>query len=245
MKHLLVLIGCLGYVICQDPPGPTPSAGPGNTTTNGTTTGTTNGTAACDPFLRDCPGSSCEPGEVGRLIVLQPGRNTYAYVGTPINITWMYTPSTDNTTYPRNGFEFYYKKKEDTDWKRIGFSPKGNSSQTSFLWNPTEPLLKDTRYELLVLVDNVTSLPKTPGNTPSCLAPGFPVGNFLFADLLGYPEEFVVLSPPTGTDPNNPESCTKFCPSVTNDAATSTSVFSFHQFLLYLELIGGAVAFLY
>lgn len=179
MKFHLLFIGFLGFAACQDGSTTQNQTNPGNGTTAG------NGTArapACDPFLRECPGSDCEQGEPGRLIVIKPGKSTYAYVGIPTNITWIYTQSTDNKTYPISNFVFYYRKKGDTSWRDIGSAGKGNTTTTSYLWNPKDALLKDTRYELLVLVDNVAS-PGTgensPGNKPTCYAKGFPIGMFL------------------------------------------------------------------
>lgn len=176
MKFYLVSTSILGLVAAQNtnPNGNQPAAGNDTAAGNGTTRA-----PACDPFLRDCPGSTCEQGEVGRLIVTKPGKSTYAYVGIPTNITWIYTPGTDNQTYPVSNFVFYYRKKGDTGWKDIGSTGRGNTTTTTYLWDPKEPLLKDTRYELLVLADNVTS-PGTgengPGNKPSCYANGFPIG---------------------------------------------------------------------
>jgi hypothetical protein len=115
--------------------------------------------------------------------MIMPGTRAYAYVGNPIDIVWEYFPNTDNVTFPRNNFVFYYKKKGDTDWKDIAAIPKGNITKNSYRWTPSEQLLKDTRYELLILVDNVSAVLNGPGNKPSCWAPGFPVGNYFFLKI--------------------------------------------------------------
>ena len=201
----------------------------------------TNVTAACNPTIQQCDNAQCNTATTpGRILVNRPGRNAYAYIGSSINITWSYTEGTDNRTFPVNGFSFYYKKKEDDNskWISIGNATKGNN--TVYTWNPQVALMKDTRYQLLILVDNVASSgtgDQGPGIKASCLAEGFPVGKCFCFLKLGYPEDFVAINLPSGpSDPNNPDPCTgKYCPAENS----SVAAFSLNQFLLYLELLGG------
>jgi hypothetical protein len=232
--QLLLSIGFLAFVACQGPPkGNPPANPPADPPGNGT-----NGTQpACDPFLRSCPDSTCDISEVGQLNIKTPGYNSYAYVGIPIKIQWDYSEKTDNVTFPKSSIVFYYRKKEEQEWKNIATVAKGNITNNTYTWTPKEQLLKDTKYNLLALVDDVTFMDTGPGNKPSCFAPGFPVGNFFFSKS-GYINEFTVLNPPSGpSDPNNPDKCTKYCPA--ESSAKSNRLFIYGEFLLYLELLAG------
>ncbi|KAI8815330.1 hypothetical protein BJ742DRAFT_765711 [Cladochytrium replicatum] len=184
----LILVSlALGQTVTQTPgAATTPCSTSSNSTTGGCASTTTN-PAVCDP--KAVPGG---------FLFKSPTINTIAEVGSPLNISWSYTPYTKTNLFPNNSIEIFFQNAaadgfKPAVWTRY-VATRISPNATFYIWDV--PQIQNGQYILRLVADGFDPVVAAAKGQTVCWSDGQPIPQMS--------NEFRIVNPqPLAETPDN------------------------------------------